>query len=67
MSTNVFFASSVLLMCSGLVPNQDNNFYQWDDVKKKRLNGFQWRNLNQPLFFCKQVHIPLGPGFVYKN
>mmetsp|Transcript_61295 Transcript_61295/g.101295 ORF Transcript_61295/g.101295 Transcript_61295/m.101295 type:complete len:88 (+) Transcript_61295:619-882(+) len=26
MSTNVFFASSVLLMCSGLVRNRDNNF-----------------------------------------
>ena len=26
MSTNVFFASSVLLMCSGLVRTRDNNF-----------------------------------------
>ena len=60
MSTNVFFASSVLLMCSGLVPNRDSHFITGLMSKKKRHNNFRKEELNQSLSFCRQVHIPLG-------
>ena len=44
MSDNVFFAASVLLMCSGLVRNRDNNFITGLMSKKSATTTCRSRN-----------------------
>ena len=62
---------SLLFQCPADVVGFDSEprqqFYHWADVQKKRHNNFQKEELNRPLSFCREVHIPLGTGTLHQS